>query len=66
MKQPGSCIECPTTKAICLGGNDIGPRPGFWRTSNYSANFIQCLYPEACLGMIAPDYNPQGSCNEGY
>lgn len=66
MTEPGSCTECPSDRALCLGGTNIGPQPGYWRSSNTSSNFIQCLLPEACLGMTAPDYNPTGECAEGY
>ena len=29
--EPTECIECPTTRAVCLGGGDVGPAPGYWR-----------------------------------
>eukprot|EP00347_Sterkiella_histriomuscorum_P001991 403369895 len=66
MKSPGNCVTCPTTKAVCYGGSNIGPKPGYWRKNNYTSTFIKCLYTEACLGMVAPDYNPIGSCFDGY
>jgi len=25
MTEPGACKTCPTTKAICNGGSNIGP-----------------------------------------
>ncbi|CDW90223.1 UNKNOWN [Stylonychia lemnae] len=28
---PGQCQECPTDKAVCLGGSNIGPQPNYWR-----------------------------------
>ncbi len=28
---PTECIECNSIKAICLGGDRIGPKPGYWR-----------------------------------
>ncbi|CDW73329.1 UNKNOWN [Stylonychia lemnae] len=31
MREPGSCAICPTEKAVCLGGANIGPLPGYWR-----------------------------------
>ena len=46
---PGDCKKCPTDVAICLGGSNIGPKPGYWRKSNLTANFIECVNPEACL-----------------
>ncbi|CDW85655.1 UNKNOWN [Stylonychia lemnae] len=66
MTEPGECKSCPSDKALCSGGSNIGPKPGFWRKSNSSSLFIQCLYEPACLGMIEPNYDPIGSCNIGY
>ncbi|CDW90477.1 UNKNOWN [Stylonychia lemnae] len=66
MKEPGNCQICPTEKAICNGGAEIGPLPGFWRSSNQSQNFMLCLLEQACLGMIAPKNNPLGECLQGY
>ncbi|CDW74791.1 UNKNOWN [Stylonychia lemnae] len=66
MTTPGECSSCPSTKAICTGGAGIGPRPGYWRKNNITTTFIKCLYQAACLGMIAPDFLPTGSCSEGY
>ena len=40
MTEPGTCETCPTEKAICNGGSNIGPKAGFWRSSNISSNFI--------------------------
>jgi hypothetical protein len=34
------CLDCQTKKMFCYGGNDIGPRPGYWRSSDSSDNFI--------------------------
>jgi len=66
MTSPGTCSKCPSDKAICLGGKKIGPKPGFWRKSNATGFFVECPNYAACLGMIAPDYNPMGSCEIGY
>jgi hypothetical protein len=35
-----TCLDCQTKKMFCYGGNDIGPRPGYWRSSTSSDNFI--------------------------
>ena len=43
------CIPCPTDKAVCFGGNEIGPRKGFWRESALSDDFLRCFSKEACL-----------------
>jgi hypothetical protein len=63
---PGTCTECPTTQALCYGGSNIGPQPGYWRKSNTTTVFIKCINTEACLGIIPPDYDPQGTCAEYY
>ncbi|CDW84862.1 UNKNOWN [Stylonychia lemnae] len=64
--EPGVCTQCPSQRAVCLGGASIGPQPGYWRKNNKSETFITCLYQYACLGMIAPNYNPIGECSFGY
>ena len=66
MDEPGECKACPSDRAICNGGKDIGPLPGYWRKNNRTDNFIGCLYRPACIGMIPPENNPKGSCAEGY
>lgn len=40
MTSPGTCQQCPTDKAICNGGSNIGPKAGYWRTNNYTSDFI--------------------------
>jgi hypothetical protein len=35
-----TCLDCQTKRMFCYGGNDIGPRPGYWRSSTASDNFI--------------------------
>eukprot|EP00347_Sterkiella_histriomuscorum_P017498 403349122 len=66
MFEPGDCIKCPTDVAICLGGNKIGPQPGFWRKTNSTDRFIECFNYDACLGMLPPENNPLGVCSDGY
>jgi hypothetical protein len=64
------CQVCPQEMAICRGGDQIGPRPHYWRKSPLSDRFMPCKVPSACLGlMIDADpatYNPTGNCAEGY
>jgi hypothetical protein len=60
MKEPGDCKKCDSEKATCTGGNDIGPKPGYWRPSNSSSNFMRCPNPDVCLGWVAPTWNPMG------
>ncbi|CDW80304.1 UNKNOWN [Stylonychia lemnae] len=66
MTEPGYCQSCPTDKAICNGGSNIGPRPGFWRMNNVTSTFVACMYQQACLGMVPPKNNPVGECAQGY
>lgn len=66
MDSPGNCVSCPTDKAICYGGKNIGPKPGYWRRTNTTSNFITCLYKPACLGIVPPENNPLGSCAHSY
>ena len=67
------CNICPQEKAYCTGGKKIGPKPGYWRESNVTADFIQCINADACLGMDIDkpeDFpgNAVGRCdlNNGY
>lgn len=46
--QPTDCLECNAVKSICLGGNRIGPKPGYWRKSSNTNNFLKCPVDEAC------------------
>jgi hypothetical protein len=62
----GNCKDCMKDRMYCKGGADIGPKPNYWRSSTSTDNFILCLYPPACLGYEAPDYNNLGQCLTGY
>ncbi|CDW88933.1 UNKNOWN [Stylonychia lemnae] len=66
MFEPGECIKCPNDVAICLGGNQVGPKPGIWRKTNSTDRFFECFYRDACLGMLPPLNNPLGVCAQGY
>jgi len=48
---PTECKVCPAEKALCNGGSNIGPKPGYWRKDNETDNFIACFEPKSCLGM---------------
>ena len=64
---PTSCFNCPSSDiAVCLGGNEIYPQPGYWRSSFFTDNFILCRNDEACLGGNPPENNLIGACHEGY
>ena len=65
--EPADCEQCPSIRAQCNGGSDVGPKKGYWRSSAESDDFILCLFFGACTGMN-PDGTspPTGSCAEGY
>jgi hypothetical protein len=44
----------------------MGPKPGFFRKSNTSTEFVTCPNPAACLGIKEPDFNPSGDCSDHY
>jgi len=66
LSEPGGCKPCPKRKAYCLGGADIGPKPNYWRESNLTDTFIECLNQRACLGYVEPSKNPLGQCEKGF
>lgn len=66
MSGPSNCKACITASMICKGGSNIGPQPGYWRSANTTDNFLYCLNPAACLGMITPNFSPTGECFDGY
>ena len=63
---PGSWKSCQTSKMYCKGGSDVGPIPGYWRSSLTSDNFISWLYSGAWLGYVSPSYNKLGEWFTGY
>ena len=63
---PGSWKGWQTSKMYCKGGSDVGPKPGYWRSSLTSDTFISCLYSGACLGYVSPSNNKLGEWFEGY
>ena len=46
---PVSCKKCPID-ADCKGKMTVYPKPGNWRSSNTSENFMQCPNSKVCLG----------------
>ena len=64
--EPGSCKPCRNGRMFWYGGSDIGPKPGYWRSSNTSDNFIAWLNEDACLGYKSEYNNSLGACKEGY
>jgi len=57
-----NCEQCPEG-AVCYGGAEVFPLPGYWRSSNLSSTFYTC--GRACLGSPARTH-PTGECEEGY
>ena len=66
LSSPADCKDCQTDRMFWNGGSDIGPRPGYWRSSNTSDDFIECLYKPACLGYESTYNNSWGQCFTGY
>ena len=64
-ESPTVCKACPA-HAVCYGGYQISPVPGYWRSSNSSINFIQCFNRDACRGSTLTNYHAQGRCASGY
>lgn len=62
---PTNCLNCPNN-ANCFGGSQIGPQPGYWRSSAVSVNFMTCFLSAACLGRLKVEDDPLGNCAEGY
>ena len=65
-----SCRPC-MLNAICLGGDNISPKPGFWRASNKSTLITECPVSDSCLGLSKQNIsNPEnlikGECLEGH
>ena len=44
----------------------ITPKPGYWRSSATSLQFLRCYTASACVGSSVADFNPQGQCFPGY
>jgi predicted outer membrane repeat protein len=60
------CLLCPDS-AICYGNSTIVPKSGYWRLSNLTDAFIECLAPEACIGSPDPPFlSLTGLCATGY
>ena len=65
MNSSGTWKTCQASKMYWYGGSDVGPKPGYWRSSNTTDNFISCLYSSAWLGNILPN-NYTGKWFTGY
>ena len=63
---PGNWKAWQSWKMYWYGGSDVGPKPGYWRSSLTSDNFIQWLYSGAWKGYIKPSENKLGEWFTGY
>ncbi|TNV88096.1 hypothetical protein FGO68_gene15873 [Halteria grandinella] len=63
-REPTSCKTCKSDQSYCLGGSNIYPTSGYWRSSNTTDNFLLCFNDEACLGGSGDE--PQGECSASY
>ena len=59
------CMLCPQG-AICYGNSTMVPQVGYWRHSNETDKFLECLALDACLGSPLPTISPTGLCADGY
>eukprot|EP00359_Climacostomum_virens_P000523 CAMPEP_0204898508 /NCGR_PEP_ID=MMETSP1397-20131031/1335_1 /ASSEMBLY_ACC=CAM_ASM_000891 /TAXON_ID=49980 /ORGANISM="Climacostomum Climacostomum virens, Strain Stock W-24" /LENGTH=1022 /DNA_ID=CAMNT_0052066371 /DNA_START=57 /DNA_END=3125 /DNA_ORIENTATION=- len=58
------CNACPSS-AECLGGANLFPISGYWRSSEATDKIFSCLLEEACLGN--ENYTSKtGVCEDGY
>lgn len=42
--EPSTCLSCVDEPFYCYGGNNLSPKPGYWRKWEFSSNFIPCPY----------------------
>ena len=61
--EPGQCNNC-ISNAICYGGNEIVPMPGYYRFDLMSPRVTVCPNYEACLGGSQTNFI--GECAKGY
>ncbi|TNV88043.1 hypothetical protein FGO68_gene7468 [Halteria grandinella] len=64
--EPLSCKDCQSQFSECPGGSLVYPLPGYWRSSNPSEKFYQCIFQKACLGRNNMTDSFTGVCAEGY
>ena len=65
---PTPCTKCDSKSLICRGGNDVGPKSGYWRFNASSDIVLQCPNPEVCLGNDEEDEELDllGKCVNGH
>jgi hypothetical protein len=44
------CKQCPKDANCSSGKAMVYPKPGYWRSTNISENFIKCPNQAVCLG----------------
>ena len=64
---PGPCLECDPD-ALCLGGDVVTPKPGFWRKNNTATIVTECPNYDACNGSsnLIQYGNNERNCSIGY
>ena len=67
-KTASTCTACEATSTICRGGNDVGPRAGYWRLNTTASLVLPCPRKESCVGNSnkAVTLNPLGTCAPTY
>ena len=67
-KTATTCTACDLSSTICRGGNDVGPRQGYWRMNQTTSLVLACPRPESCIGNedTAKILDPLGSCEANY
>jgi len=59
-----TCQACDIYTTNCLGGDYVGPIPGYWRLNGYILNVLPCLTYSSCLGSNVTDISPNYYCAE--
>ena len=44
------CVFCDGMTTMCLGGDRVGPKEGFWRLDGFSMTILACKVYSACKG----------------
>ena len=44
----GPCIECDPEREICLGGDQILPKKGYWKYNDSAKLILSCITGPVC------------------
>ncbi|TNV88103.1 hypothetical protein FGO68_gene7380 [Halteria grandinella] len=64
--EPTQCLKCQELVSQCPGGSELYPLAGYWRSSNSTDEFLQCINTAACLSKDDRYNNSQGQCASEY